>query len=156
MGRWDTTQLVFGVASPGIRVGTCFYWLCRRHGHSAAARRWSATRRRRRTPRSARVAVPGRLRLCAFDIRDEESSNIFRNGRELQHNGVEGVHGVWVMDAAGAWWRVHEAGGTTCPRTASSLVDNLSAYCSDHHGITGRGNFTRMRRFLFLGFRSKG
>ncbi|PAN32828.1 hypothetical protein PAHAL_5G515100 [Panicum hallii] len=53
MGRWDTSQLVFGVAYPGIRVGTCFYWLCRCRGHSAAARRWSATRRRRRTPRGA-------------------------------------------------------------------------------------------------------
>ncbi|RLM92666.1 hypothetical protein C2845_PM08G02380 [Panicum miliaceum] len=49
MGRWDTTH-VFGVASPGIRVATCFYGLCQRE---EAARRWSATRPRRRTPRGA-------------------------------------------------------------------------------------------------------
>ena len=58
------------------------------------------------------MAVPGgHLRLCAFDIRDEESANM------LPHDGVEGVHGVWAMDAAGAWRRVHEA-----------VVDDLSAY----------------------------
>ncbi|OEL14644.1 hypothetical protein BAE44_0024336, partial [Dichanthelium oligosanthes] len=49
----------------------------------------------------------GPLRLCAFDIRDEESSNM------LPHNDVKDVHGVWVMDAAGGapWRRVHEAVG---------------------------------------------
>ncbi|OEL31952.1 hypothetical protein BAE44_0007027, partial [Dichanthelium oligosanthes] len=54
----------------------------------------------------------GRLRLCAFDIRDEESSNM------PPHDDVEGVHDVWVMDAAGgaSWRRVHEAVGGRHPR----------------------------------------
>ncbi|OEL12558.1 hypothetical protein BAE44_0026422 [Dichanthelium oligosanthes] len=45
----------------------------------------------------------GRLRLCGFDIRDEKPRCA------LPHDGLEGVHSVWVMEAVGAWRRVHEA-----------------------------------------------
>ena len=128
-GRWDTTHPPgaqgaarrLGVASPGIRVGTCFYWLSRRRGHVV---RYDAARGRASVVRDPPEAegskgrlwrslgsAGGHLRLCAFDIRDEESANM------LPHDGVEGVHGVWAMDAAGAWRRVHEA-----------VVDDLSAY----------------------------
>ena len=128
-GRWDTTHPPgaqgaarrLGAASPGIRVGTSFYWLSRRRGHvvsyDAARGRASVVRdppeaegSKGRLWRSLGSAG-GCLRLCAFDIRDEESANM------LPHDGVEGVHGVWNMDAAGAWRRVHEA-----------VVDDLSAY----------------------------
>ena len=53
----------------------------------------------------------GRLRLCAFDIRDEKSSSM------VPHGDIKGVHGVWVMDAAGVWRRVHEA-----------VVDDVSSW----------------------------
>ncbi|RLN22563.1 hypothetical protein C2845_PM07G38190 [Panicum miliaceum] len=108
-------------ASPGIRVGTCFYWLSRRRGHvvryDVARGRASVVRDPPETEGSKGRAwrslgsAGGRLRLCAFDIRDEESSNM------LPHDGVEGVYGVWAMDPAGAWRRVHEA-----------VVEDLSTY----------------------------
>ncbi|TVU22804.1 hypothetical protein EJB05_32540, partial [Eragrostis curvula] len=86
-GRWDTKVIgaqgvarCLGVASPGIH------------------------KFRTRVGRSL-GAAGGRLRVCAFDIRDEESRNM------LPHEGIVGTHGVWVMDdaATGAWRRVHEA-----------------------------------------------
>jgi hypothetical protein len=49
-------------------------------------------------------SVGGRLRLCAFDLR-EESGSMSPDGH---NDDVEGVHGVWLMDAASAWRRVHE------------------------------------------------
>ncbi|CAL4952261.1 unnamed protein product [Urochloa decumbens] len=133
-GRWEAADVpgaqgaarrLGGVASPGIRVGACFYWLCRRRGHvvryDAARGRASvvgeppeAEESKGRAWRSL-GSVGGHLRMCAFDIRDEESSNM------LPHDGVEGVHGVWVMDAGAgapaAWRRVHEA-----------VVEDMSTY----------------------------
>lgn len=124
-GRWATREHAApGVArclpakSPDIHVGTCFYWLSRRwHGgqsriirYDAALCRASLLREpplaeeaKRRLVRSL-GSVGGRLRLCAFDLR-EDSGPMSPDGR----NDVEAVHGVWLMDAASAWRRVHEA-----------------------------------------------
>ncbi|KAL6626935.1 hypothetical protein ACP70R_030661 [Stipagrostis hirtigluma subsp. patula] len=128
-GRWDRNVLDapgvarrLGVASQGIHVGTCFYWLCRRDGRVI---RYDVARRRASVVRDPPEAegsdgracrslgsAGGRLRYCAFDIRDEHS------GSMLPHDDIEGVHGVWVMDpGAGAWRRVHEA-----------VVEDLSAW----------------------------
>ncbi|PUZ71452.1 hypothetical protein GQ55_2G314400 [Panicum hallii var. hallii] len=126
-GSWATTMLdaqgvarCLGTASPGIHVGTCFYWLSRRRGRvlSYDAARGRATVVREppdaegsveRTARSL-GSTGGRLRLCGFDIRDDNPS-------ALPHYSLEGVHGVWVMDDAGAWRRVHEA-----------VVENIQAW----------------------------
>lgn len=121
-GRWDTAYVPgaqgaarrLAVASPGIHVGASFYWLCRDRGHAV---RYDVARGRASVvcdPPEAedskgRVwrslgSAGRRLRMCAFDIRDEESGNM------LPHDDLEGVHGVWAMDAAaGAWRHVHEA-----------------------------------------------
>ncbi|KAL6838798.1 hypothetical protein ACP4OV_031512 [Aristida adscensionis] len=130
-GRWERVVLDaqgaarrLGVASPGIHVGASFYWLSRR---GARVIRYNLARRRASVVREPPEAegskgrlcrslgsAGGRLRFCAFDVRDEHSGNM------LPHDGLEGVHGVWVMDddgGAGAWRRVHEA-----------VVENLSAW----------------------------
>jgi hypothetical protein len=119
-GTWATTTLdaqgvsrCLGAASPGIHLGTCFYWLSRRSGRVV---RYDAARGRATVLREPPIAersvermvrslgsTGGRLRLCGFDIRDE------RPNCSLPHDGLEGVHGVWVMDAAGAWRRVLQA-----------------------------------------------
>nr|CAB3457527.1 unnamed protein product [Digitaria exilis] len=122
-GRWATSVLgaqgvsrCLGAASPGIHVGGCFYWLSHRRGrvirYDAGVGRATVVRE----PPDAEGSVTrlarslgstgGQLRLCGFDLRDEHPE------RSLPHeDGLEGVHGVWVMDAAstGAWQRVHEA-----------------------------------------------
>uniref|UniRef100_A0ACD5X1H0 Uncharacterized protein n=1 Tax=Avena sativa TaxID=4498 RepID=A0ACD5X1H0_AVESA len=121
-GEWDARELraegvarCLGAASPGVRVGTSFYWQNRR---SSRVIRYDAARDRAsvfREPPLAEKAVArlGRslgsvdgtgIRLCAFDIRDEKSKCM------MPHDDLEGVHGVWFMEDAHPWWRrVHEA-----------------------------------------------
>ncbi|RLN34359.1 hypothetical protein C2845_PM03G02560 [Panicum miliaceum] len=118
-GSWTTTMLdaqgvarCLGTASPGIRP----------------APRPRRPLRRRARPRDAVVREPpdtegsvermarslgstgGRLRLCGFDVRGDNPYSV------LPHDGLEGVHGVWVMDAE-VWRRVHEA-----------VVENIQAW----------------------------
>ncbi|XBJ17554.1 hypothetical protein VPH35_008936 [Triticum aestivum] len=137
-GRWDARELAApGVArclpsrdeSPGIHVGMCFYWLTRRWGggrrriisYDATHCRVSvlhepplAEKAKDRMGRSL-GSVGGRLRLCAYDIR-EDSESMLPSG----HNHyMQGVHGVWLMDAASVWRRVHEA-----------VVQDVSTYYS--------------------------
>ncbi|PNT71991.1 hypothetical protein BRADI_2g38180v3, partial [Brachypodium distachyon] len=129
-GRWDARELAApGAASPGIHVGTCFYWLCRDR-HLSARRcqggilRYDTARGRvsvlREPPEpeqsKGRVgrslgSVGGRLRMCAFDIvRDD-------HGSSQPRKGLEGAHGVWMMTAAEEggdrrrWRRVREEVG---------------------------------------------
>ena len=40
--------------------------------------------------------VGAALRLCVFDIRDEKGDSM------LPHDGLEGVHGVWLMEGVSA------------------------------------------------------
>ncbi|TVU22795.1 hypothetical protein EJB05_32526, partial [Eragrostis curvula] len=121
-GRWDTkvinTQGVarcLGAASPGIHVGTSFYWLSRRRGRATVLREPPmAEGSQERVGRTLGSTAGGRrLRVCAFDIRDDKS------GSMMPHDDIEGVHGVWVMDdgSVGSWRRVHEA-----------VVGGISAY----------------------------
>ncbi|XBJ22551.1 hypothetical protein VPH35_000927 [Triticum aestivum] len=124
-GTWNVRELrsegvarCLGTASPGVHVGTCFYWLSRRRGrivrYDAARGRASVLREPPEAEQSrcrvgrALGTVGARLRLCAFDIRDEKGDSM------LPHDGLEGVHGVWLMKGVSAaarplWQRVHEA-----------------------------------------------
>ncbi|XBJ17863.1 hypothetical protein VPH35_009176 [Triticum aestivum] len=119
-GTWNVRELrsegvarCLGAASPGVHVGTCFYWLSRRKGrivrYDAARGRASLLREPPEAEQSrcrvgrALGTVGARLRLCAFDIRDEKGDSM------LPHDGLEGVHGVWLMEGVSSWRRVHEA-----------------------------------------------
>lgn len=124
-GTWNVRELrsegvarCLGAASPGVHVGTCFYWLSRRKGrivrYDGASGRASLLREPPEAEQSkcrvgrALGTVGARLRLCAFDIRDEKGDSM------LPHDDLEGVHGVWVMEGVSAaarpsWQRVHEA-----------------------------------------------
>ncbi|KAF6993506.1 hypothetical protein CFC21_010389 [Triticum aestivum] len=121
-GTWNVRELrsegvtrCLGAASPGVHVGTCFYWLSRRKGrivrYDAARGRASVLREPPEAEQSrcrvgrALGTAGARLRLCAFDIRDERGDSM------LPHDGLEGVHGVWVMmeGVPSSWRRVHEA-----------------------------------------------
>ncbi|CAN6167577.1 unnamed protein product [Urochloa humidicola] len=134
-GRWAASTLgaqgvsrCLGAASPGIHAGGCFYWLSRREGrvvrYDAARGRAAVVREPpnaegsvARMVRSLGSTAGGRLRLCGFDIRDDKPDSC------MPHDGLEGVHGVWEMDAdadgGGGWeWRrVHEA-----------VVEDISAW----------------------------
>ena len=143
-GRWDARGLgapgaarCMAATSPGIHAGTCFYWLSRRWRRGRAAGRhilrYDAARcgvsvlpepllaedAKGRVGRSL-GSVAGGLRLCAFDIRDE-SESMLPHGNDSDSDDddeMEGVHGMWLMDApSSAWRRVHEA-----------TVDDVSAY----------------------------
>ncbi|KAM0825494.1 hypothetical protein ACQ4PT_069518 [Festuca glaucescens] len=117
-GRWDQRELpthgavdCLPAASPGIHVGTCFYWLTRHWGrilrydaaqfHASFLREPPLAENAKSRVKRSLGSVDGRLRLCAFDIRDKNESNDYY---------MEGVHGVWLMDdSSSAWRRVHEA-----------------------------------------------
>uniref|UniRef100_A0ACD5W3S1 Uncharacterized protein n=1 Tax=Avena sativa TaxID=4498 RepID=A0ACD5W3S1_AVESA len=122
-GDWNARELraqgvlrCLGAASPGIHVGSCFYWQNRRSGrvirYDAARDRASVFREaplaHKAVAQAARLgrslgSVDGTgIRLCAFDIRDEKSKCM------MPHDDLEGVHGVWFMEDA-SWRRVHEA-----------------------------------------------
>jgi hypothetical protein len=123
-GQWGTKEhgaredvMAFGAWGPGIRAGNSIYWqsaagdararvLCfdvARGGRVSALREpplaEGGTKRVGRSLGSA----GGRLRLCAFDVRDNEPGNV-------QPHAVEGVHGVFFLDDgdAGTWRRAHE------------------------------------------------
>ncbi|CAD6245940.1 unnamed protein product [Miscanthus lutarioriparius] len=123
-GEWGVKEhgahedvMAFGAWGPGIRAGNSIYWqsaagdararvLCfdvARGGRVSAFREPPlADGGTKRVGRSLGSAS-GRLRLCAFDVRDNDPGNV-------QLHAVEGVHGVFFLDDgdAGTWRRAHE------------------------------------------------
>uniref|UniRef100_A0A0D9X7P7 F-box domain-containing protein n=1 Tax=Leersia perrieri TaxID=77586 RepID=A0A0D9X7P7_9ORYZ len=131
-GKWETKVLpnqgtqgltrCVGPASPGIHAGGYFYWLTHRRGrilrydvagdgHVAIVREPAESEGSIGRAGRSLGSTGGQLRMCAYDIRDEQRDCVD------PHEGGEGVHGVWVMtpaaaaeaDGAWAWRRVHEA-----------------------------------------------
>lgn len=155
-GTWNVRELrsegvarCLGAASPGVHVGTCFYWLSRRKGrivrYDAARGRASVLREPPEAEQSkcrvgrALGTVGARLLLCAFDIRDEKSDSM------LPHDGLEGVHGVWLMEGVSAarpswargsactrrWWRTYRCGTSSrCTTTSRRWTSPVRAASS--------------------------
>uniref|UniRef100_K4A1M3 Uncharacterized protein n=1 Tax=Setaria italica TaxID=4555 RepID=K4A1M3_SETIT len=117
-----------GAACPGILVGTCFYWLSRQRDRAMVLHDQPIVEGSVERMVRSLGSTGGQLRLCSFNIRDEQPNY------SLPLDGLEGVHGVWVMDAAGKWWRVLEA-----------VVEDITAwYFKSLHGHKTPLDFTGM------------
>jgi hypothetical protein len=161
-GQWEMKEhgahddvMAFSAWGPGIRAGNCIYWqsdararvLCfdvARGGRVSAFREPPlADGGTKRVGRSLGSAG-GRLRLCAFDVRDNEPGN-------GQPHAVEGVHSVFFLDDShsGTWRRAHEVVVRDDISVSFSRVPHGAEVPVDFAGASGSSIIVNKNQVLF-------